>query len=170
MGNFLASKGEEFGDRLQSKIHAIVSEKGPLLEEKVKSVMMKQKLMELKQMKKQRDIQMALGIAKARDRCYWMTGFWALAVFGIGARHFLKKPPPSPTVVPLVVLPALISYQLDMAFGTKMNRVHDDAMHILEKEEGWWFNEPLDLPSHLKPMLKQLEEEMPSEGGRRWAQ
>ena len=82
----------------------------------------------------QREIQMAINISQARDMVQYMSGVWVgiatlVALKTAGSGSF-----PAPAAVPLAVLPIVIGYQADMAYGSKLRRVVLEAEHILENE------------------------------------
>jgi len=72
---------------------------------------------------------------------------------------YLKQISPLPlSNVPYVLVPFMVLYQADFAYGTKSERINNMAKHIRDKED-YWFNEPLELPYLLKePYFKLMEE------------
>lgn len=74
----------------------------------------------------------------------------------------LKQITPLPLkTVPYVLVPFLIGYQIDFAFGTKTNRIFEEAQKILNEEQDrdWWFNRPANLPELLKEPYHKMEQE-----------
>jgi len=61
--------------------------------------------------------------------------------------------------VPFVMVPFMIGYQIDLGYGTKANRISRWAKDIREKEEGHWFNEPMELPITLKETYREIMDE-----------
>eukprot|EP00012_Vannella_robusta_P007830 CAMPEP_0206202300 /NCGR_PEP_ID=MMETSP0166-20121206/12089_1 /ASSEMBLY_ACC=CAM_ASM_000260 /TAXON_ID=95228 /ORGANISM="Vannella robusta, Strain DIVA3 518/3/11/1/6" /LENGTH=100 /DNA_ID=CAMNT_0053621195 /DNA_START=127 /DNA_END=429 /DNA_ORIENTATION=+ len=82
-----------------------------------------------------------------------------MGAVSIGRMMILKQFSPLPlSYVPYVLVPFLVTYQADFAYGTKCDRINRMATAIRE-EEDFWFNEPLELPEILKePYFKMMEE------------
>eukprot|EP01095_Lingulamoeba_sp_RSL-Kostka_P007483 TRINITY_DN2395_c0_g2_i1.p1 TRINITY_DN2395_c0_g2~~TRINITY_DN2395_c0_g2_i1.p1 ORF type:complete len:172 (-),score=38.08 TRINITY_DN2395_c0_g2_i1:159-674(-) len=117
-----------------------------------KEIKITDKLLQIKQKKKERDIALSTRIASLRDRIYWMSGFYVtMGTISIVRAIAIRKLSPLPlNIVPFVLVPFMIGYQIDAAWGNKMNRIYKESRTIREDEEGWWFNEPLVLPITLK--------------------
>jgi len=131
------------------------------VEEKQKEAAVKNILFQLKLEKKKRDYMIATKMATTRDRVKWMTAFY-LVMGGVsfGRMIHLRKFTPLPlNVVPFVLVPFLVAYQFDFAYGSKANRIDREARVILNEEEGHWFNEPMEIPVRLKPHYLELFEE-----------
>ena len=82
-----------------------------------------------------------------------------MGAVSIGRVAITKQIAPLPlSFVPYVLVPFLVGYQADFAYGTKADRINKMAQKIRE-EEDFWFNEPLDLPDLMKePYFKMMEE------------
>ncbi|KAI8909182.1 hypothetical protein EDD86DRAFT_207112 [Gorgonomyces haynaldii] len=118
------------------------------VETKAKEFMAVQQLQAMRQQKNMRDTQLATAIAGQRDMVLFMgSAVSMIALVGIAKRPFPVQ------VVPVVVVGHVLAYNCDMAYGTKMNRIYAEAQRI-RKEEGWWFNEPMDLPPLIKPFYR----------------
>ncbi len=128
--------------------------------EKQKELALKQRLLDMKQAKKVRDFTQAMQVATVRDRVYWMTAFYiTMGAVSVARMAILKEISTLPLRnVPFVLVPFMIGYQIDYAFGTKGNRVYSTAQEIL-KDESYWFNQPIILPDTLKEAYHQLQEE-----------
>ena len=82
----------------------------------------------------QREVQMAVNIAKARDTIQIFGSAWAVFVSGVaGAKIAGKKVPPI-AAVPFVVGGLMLGNMADMAYGNKLARVSKEAEHILDNE------------------------------------
>lgn len=82
----------------------------------------------------QREVQMAVNIAKARDTIQIFGSAWAVLVAGVaGAKTAGRKIPPL-AAVPVVVGGLVLGNMADMAYGNKLSRVSKEAEHILDNE------------------------------------
>ena len=119
----------------------------------------KGRLVDLKQLKKERDANCAMRVAAARDRFFWMLGFYGMMGALTAARMYrLRALSPLPLeYLPFALVPTLILNTADMAYGSKFQRIHRDAQRVLHSEDGWWFNEPLPLPPLLEPHYGSLQ-------------
>ncbi|KAI8896508.1 hypothetical protein BC833DRAFT_597218 [Globomyces pollinis-pini] len=117
----------------------------------VDEVVKASQLQQMRQMKNQRDTQLAISIASTRDLVYFIgAAAGTIATIGI-----LKKPFPVPAA-PAVIVTTILSYQIDMGWGNKLNRIKADADLIL-KDERYWFNEPLQFPNRLMfPIYRKM--------------
>jgi hypothetical protein len=59
------------------------------------------------------------------------------------------------TLIPFVLVPFYMAYMFDYAYLSKGDRISAEALKIREQETQW-FNEPLDLPLHMKPYYESL--------------
>jgi hypothetical protein len=82
----------------------------------------------------QREVQMAVNIAKARDNLYIFGSLWLTLTTGVTTATLLKKPVPHVAFVPVVVGGVLLGNLADMAYGNKLARVNKEAEHILANE------------------------------------
>ena len=82
---------------------------------------------------RQRELMMAVEIARARDNLKWYAAL-ATTVVTIGVVTFLKKRNPA-SLIPIVPLSFGGAFQYDFAYGTKLSRVRNEANIILG--ENW---------------------------------
>jgi len=84
----------------------------------------------------QREVQLAVNIAKARDNIWIFGSAWTTLVTGaVGAKLAGRTVPPL-VGVPVVVGALVLGNMADMAYGNKLNRVVKEAEYILENEKG----------------------------------
>ncbi|KAK7474287.1 hypothetical protein BaRGS_00034479 [Batillaria attramentaria] len=135
---------------------------------KQQAFMLKQGQMQLeRQLQMQnamRERQMAMQIARGRDLFNWWASFYAVAATGsiIG---FAKKRNPAP-LVPLVPLTFIVGYLYDMAYGSKMDRMREEADRIIDGEPGL-LSMPHGLPTFNdieKARLAQKDEQAVKQG------
>jgi len=89
-----------------------------------------------KKMMMQREVQMAVNIARARDTLTIFGSAWLTLVTGTGIAYALKKPVPPVVGVPIVIGSLILGNVADMAYGNKLNRVVNEAEYIMEYERG----------------------------------
>mmetsp|Transcript_6539 Transcript_6539/g.12023 ORF Transcript_6539/g.12023 Transcript_6539/m.12023 type:complete len:211 (+) Transcript_6539:47-679(+) len=139
-----------------SSARSVVSDAAKNIGEEVETILLMKKLAEFKGMKKQRDIQLATAIARTRDIVHWMGGFFTLM---ISANAFktavLRTGPITISHFPFLAVPTVFAFQLDMAYGTKMERIYNETKTILKKEKHW-FNEPMVLPPTMERAYRKL--------------
>ena len=82
----------------------------------------------------QREVQMAINIAKARDNLYIFGSIWLTFVSGLSVAKALKKPVPAIAGVPAVIGAVMLGNLADMAYGNKLARVNKEANYILDNE------------------------------------
>ena len=84
----------------------------------------------------QREIQMAINIARARDTIQIFGSIYLTFVGGISVAKILKKPVVIPNIVgiPIVIGGIMLGNLIDMAYGNKLARVNKEAQHILQNE------------------------------------
>ena len=89
-----------------------------------------------------------------------MVAFYAtMSGVTLARMAVLRQFSPLPlNVVPIVLVPYLVGYQADFAYGTKANRINEMAKGIRE-EEHFWFNQPIELPPLLKEPYRNLMKE-----------
>ncbi|WP_411027505.1 plasminogen receptor (KT), partial [Salmonella sp. s54925] len=75
----------------------------------------------------------------SREMFLWWGSFYAVASFG-AVMGFLKTKKPV-FLGPLVPLTFIVGYQADLAYGTKLTRIRDEAENIMKNEANL-----LDLP------------------------
>lgn len=87
-----------------------------------------------KRMMMQREIQMAVNIAKARDTLHVFGSLWLALTSGVTTAQLAKKPVPKILFAPIVIGGVALSNIADMAYGNKLARVNKEASYILEHE------------------------------------
>ena len=97
-----------------------------------------------------RNRQLAQQLAMVRERTYWYGTFYVLAALGL-TRGYLKNKQPW-ALAPLLPLTFIVGYQIDMAFGNKMDRIISEADSILEHEK------PLLAVPGGPPTIKSIDE------------
>mmetsp|Transcript_17161 Transcript_17161/g.27765 ORF Transcript_17161/g.27765 Transcript_17161/m.27765 type:complete len:171 (-) Transcript_17161:42-554(-) len=107
----------------------------------------------LQHMAAQREMQMAVNMARMRDMVQYFSGLWAgcvtVGLVAAARGHF-----PKPLAVPILILPLGIAYQADMAYYTKIRRVSKEAEYIIANER-WRF-----IPPEQAPFYKFYEKEV----------
>ncbi|KAL5016084.1 hypothetical protein ScPMuIL_005673 [Solemya velum] len=99
---------------------------------------------QLQMQNQMRERMMAMQIGRARELFYWLGSFYTLATLGMLAGFERRRSPGM--LVPFVPLTFIVAYQYDMAFGTKMTRIREEADKIMS-EEGALLALPHDLPT-----------------------
>jgi hypothetical protein len=84
----------------------------------------------------QREVQMAVSIAKARDTIWIFGSAWAALTTGVAAARAAGRPVPGVAGVPVVVGALVLGNLADMAYGNKLARVSKEAEYILDHERG----------------------------------
>ena len=84
----------------------------------------------------QREVQMAVNMAKTRDTIWIFGSTWALFVIGVNAGRLAGRKTPPIVGVPIVVGALVLGNMADMAYGNKMARVIKEAEYILDHERG----------------------------------
>eukprot|EP00466_Bigelowiella_natans_P015611 jgi/Bigna1/67583/fgenesh1_pg.4_\ len=129
-----------------------------MVEEKVEYILMKKKLLELKQTKIQRDVQLATSIARARDQVHWLGGFTAaMATTSVLKSAVFRAGHLGISQFPFLAVPTFLAYQYDLAYGSKMERIYKETRHILRNERHW-FNEPMALPPYLEEPYRAMQD------------
>ena len=82
----------------------------------------------------QREVQMAVNIAKARDSIMIFGSAWATLVSGVSVAKLMGRPVPGLVGVPIVVGGLVLGNMADLAYGNKLNRVVNEAEYIMEYE------------------------------------
>jgi hypothetical protein len=76
--------------------------------------------------------QMAAARARVRDMLYFYGAFASLAFPALIARARATKNPMF--LGPVVIISFVLAYQVDMAYGNKLERIRDDAERMLRDE------------------------------------
>jgi hypothetical protein len=82
----------------------------------------------------QREVQLAVNIAKARDNINVFGSMWLIYGSGLMIAAVAKRPVPSAAAIPLVVGGIMLGNMADMAYGDKLARVNKEAAYLLEHE------------------------------------
>ena len=88
-------------------------------------------------------------VAKSREMFAWLGTFYCCAVIA-GVTVFRKTGKPG-AIAPLLPLTFVTGYHGDMAYGTKMNRIKNEAENILMFER-----DLIEMPSGL-PTISSLD-------------
>lgn len=101
------------------------------------------------QMNYMREKQMSMMLANSRELLNWTGSFYVLALVGMlaGFRHSRNRA----ALAPILPLTFIIGYQADMAYGTKLERIKDEADRIVKEELS-----RLSLPGGL-PTVEQVD-------------
>jgi Uncharacterised conserved protein (DUF2368) len=84
----------------------------------------------------QREVQMAVNIAKARDTIWVFGSAWSVLTTAVLGARAAGKTVPSAAGIPVVVGALVLGNMADMAYGNKLARVNKEAEYILENERG----------------------------------
>lgn len=82
----------------------------------------------------QREVQMAVNIAKARDTIHYFGSLWVTLVSGVSIATLAGKKVPPVVGVPIVVGAVALGNIADMAYGNKLARINKEAEYILNNE------------------------------------
>ncbi|XP_064477518.1 plasminogen receptor (KT)-like [Ornithodoros turicata] len=93
---------------------------------------------------------LALKIANARELFLWLTAFYTVSSVGLLVGYQRTKT--VKMLVPMVPLTFLVAYQGDLAYGSKLSRIKDEAENIMDFEA-----ELLELP-HQVPTVGGIDE------------
>ncbi|KAJ3305117.1 hypothetical protein HDV03_002044 [Kappamyces sp. JEL0829] len=76
-------------------------------------------------------------VAGSREVCYWLVPTYStFLTAAIGAR--LAGKPVNLAIVPLTILGVVTAYQIDMAWGNKVDRIRTMQQKILYEEDHWF--------------------------------
>jgi len=84
----------------------------------------------------QRELQLAIQMARARDTLSIFGTAWATFTSGIVMSHIVRRPPPALLHIPVVVGALALGNMADMAYGNKLQRIVREAEYILDHESG----------------------------------
>jgi hypothetical protein len=82
----------------------------------------------------QREVGMAVNIARARDTIWIFGSAWATLVVGAGTAKAMGRNVPPIVGAPVVIGALVLGNMADMAYGNKLNRAVKEAEYILEFE------------------------------------
>ena len=82
----------------------------------------------------QREVQMSVNIAKARDTIQIYGSAWGALVSGVGAAKLAGRNVPPIVGVPIIAGALVLGNMADMAYGNKLSRVSKEAEYILDNE------------------------------------
>lgn len=116
-----------------SKDSQTTEEKGRRFVDKVRSTVEDELA---RKMMFQREVQMAVNMAKARDMIWIYGSAWATLLAGVSVAQLAGRKPPPIVGVPIVVGAIMLGNMADMAYGNKLLRVTKEAEYILENERG----------------------------------
>mmetsp|Transcript_6137 Transcript_6137/g.15688 ORF Transcript_6137/g.15688 Transcript_6137/m.15688 type:complete len:164 (-) Transcript_6137:1663-2154(-) len=85
----------------------------------------------------QREVQMAVNIAKARDALQWYGGLYTIGCTGATIAGIAGKLP-KVAMVPIVVGGFMITNMADLAYGNKLLRVQREAERIIKEERAFF--------------------------------
>jgi len=89
-----------------------------------------QKQMMMEQMKKQLSMQMAA----QREQLNWEFGTFGFFGSVLVLAKMSKKHVPAPAAIPFLLASVIMAYQVDFAYGNKMDRVKKEADKILASD------------------------------------
>lgn len=87
-----------------------------------------------RRMMKQRELNMALNIAKARDSLQIYGCYYATIVSSVGVAKLMGKPVSPLAVIPVVAGAVWLGNLADLAYGNKLSRVSKETEYILDNE------------------------------------
>lgn len=82
----------------------------------------------------QREVQMAVNIARARDTIHIFGSLWLTLTTGFTIGKLAKRPVPNLLAAPIVIGGVILGNMADMAYGNKLARVNKEAEYILANE------------------------------------
>eukprot|EP01134_Creolimax_fragrantissima_P007287 CFRG7287T1 len=86
------------------------------------------------QMALQREIQMSINIAQARDSLMWYGSLYAGFVASVAVGVMARQPVPKFAAIPIVVGGFALGNIYDIAYGNKLQRVVAEAEYMLHEE------------------------------------
>ena len=82
----------------------------------------------------QREVQMAVNIASARDSLNVFGSVYVALVTGLSVGKLLRKPIPGFAAIPVLAGGVMLGNMADMAYGNKLARINKEAEFILDNE------------------------------------
>ncbi|EOD40722.1 hypothetical protein EMIHUDRAFT_222477 [Emiliania huxleyi CCMP1516] len=118
------------------------------------------KLADLRVRKAERDGAIAMRMAVLRDQLHFSLAFYVSLVVATGLRciHRRRLEGLPLSSLPLFAGPFIFAYNVDAAYGNKVERLNMEAQTIL-RTEAHWFNQPMILPTFLEPEYRKMREE-----------
>ncbi|KAI3639662.1 hypothetical protein MIR68_002356 [Amoeboaphelidium protococcarum] len=105
-----------------------------------------------KNMEAQQKQMIAMQMAASRDLCMWIGGVWSTLL--AGAMISRNKM----VLAPLSVVSVVLAYNLDMAYGGKMERIRAEHYRIINNEQHWFNLKQNDLKLEQKVKSELLEQ------------
>lgn len=84
----------------------------------------------------QREVQLAVNLAQARDTIWIYGNLWATFTGGLLTARALGRPVPPIAGIPVVLGAIVLGNMADLAYGNKLARVCKEAEYILDNERG----------------------------------
>lgn len=119
------------------------------IESKTREVLTTQRLLDVKQKKRERDITQSMQMAATRDRLCWIAGYYAtVAVVSVARHGYMHRKGIHLTwdnfclplnQVLICIPPFLFGYQVDYALFNKGERIAAEAARIREGKQHRWF-------------------------------
>lgn len=82
----------------------------------------------------QREIQLAINIARARDALFVGSAVWGTLTSGVVLAKLAGKKVPPLAAAPIVVGAIVLGNTADLAYGNKLSRITKEAEYLLEHE------------------------------------
>jgi hypothetical protein len=101
-----------------------------------------------------REVQMSIQIAQTRDMLQWGAGVWLTILTGSTIATVKQGAFPKPAAIPLFFGGVVLANMTDMAYGTKLKRVVQEAEYIREHER------EMLIPLKETPFRRLFEEEV----------
>ena len=104
----------------------------------------------------QREVQLSVSMAQARDNLLVFGSAWTCLLTGVTTAKLLGKTVPPFAAVPVLVGGVMLGNIYDFAYGTKLQRVVSEAEFIME-HESHRFVPPKQAPFHKNYSQDQLQ-------------
>ncbi|XP_077981498.1 plasminogen receptor (KT)-like [Glandiceps talaboti] len=141
MGNPMSMMSESMGKTMDDQM-----EKNQAFMLKTQKMQLQRQLMMQNLM---RERQMAMQIARGRDLFVWWGSFYAVCGVGLTLGALKGKNPK--LFAPMIPLSFILGYQYDLCYGTKIQRMKDEAESVLKNELSL-----LDLPDGM-PTIDSID-------------
>ena len=83
----------------------------------------------------QREIQLSIGIAQARDNLNWFASLYTALLTGLIVAKVANMPIPKAAAIPVFMGAFGLAFQADFAYGNKLARVTREAEFIMDNEQ-----------------------------------